>query len=156
MPPLAPPWICHCLFLKAKPSCSPQVADELRQASLKVREQQEQTELLTREVSFSSERRHAQEEAMMAERVAWDRKLFSLRNQAADSEKQHQQLAESVRLDSQELRAKREVGEQRVKEKEATCRALTATMQELIECSQDFGAFMRSIGPDFLPRDVTK
>ena len=48
-----------------------------------MREQQEQTELLTREVTSYSERLHAQEEAMMAERVAWDRKLFSLRNRAA-------------------------------------------------------------------------
>lgn len=130
------------------------MADELRQASLKEREQQEQSELLTNEVASFSERLHAREEAIMAERLGWDRKLFAMRNEAAELEKVCQQVAERVRQASQELRATQELGAQKVKEKEATCRALTDTMKQLLQCSQDFGEFIRSVGRDFMPTEL--
>ena len=61
---------------------------------------------------------------------------------------------EAVRAAEQDLRDLREVGGQQVKEKEATCRALNATMRELITCSQDFGEFLHSVGPAFVPKEL--
>ncbi len=126
----------------------PQVTEELRQTILKDREQREQFDLLEQEVTSMRERLHAQEEGLMSERVAWDKKLFSLRDQAADLEKQMQLQSERVRHASAQLRRFTEQATHVVKEKEETCRALSAAALDVLEVSQDFGLFLHTLDKD--------